>query len=144
VIGFSLPRGGVSVHIPSTKRALDGDIVPRYTTVMEINYEKLRGAWENTILRNPRLARQIGPPNWLVKERLRKDENFLDAAVRVREEDFRRLNVPTMMSPVGGVSPAIVPTNGDVPTICPQCGERPREAKRKLCGACRKKNQRAK
>ncbi len=122
---------------------IDGDIVPSYTVCMrEIDYEKLRGAWENTIVRNPRLARQIGPPNWLVQERIRKGENIHEAAIRVREEDFKRLNVPAMMSPVGGVSPVNVPANGT--TICPQCGERPHEEGRKLCGACRKANQRAK
>ena len=56
-----------------------------------MNYPKLRAAWEETCRENPRLAEQIGPPNWLVKERMKPKEEFIDAALRVKTEDLRVL-----------------------------------------------------
>ena len=54
-----------------------------------INYPKLRKAWERTCKFNPALAEQIGPPNWLVKERMKPKEEFLAAALRVKSEDLK-------------------------------------------------------
>ena len=94
---------------------------------------------------DPVRARQQGPPNWLVTERRHGDkEPFLDAAQRVLREDFEAMS-PVSLDGVGtenGVVtdvPGEMSPVGDVPTICPQCGERPKEPKRAMCGACRKR-----
>ena len=112
-----------------------------------------KGLWELSIEHNPRRAYSQGPPNSLVTERRKKDEDNADAAFRVKREDFQRLNpdwynehitgnVPTRMSP-----PEIVPTN--VPTaelmaarLCTECGVKPPAPKRSRCAACRKRSQR--
>ena len=113
--------------------------------------------WELSIEHDPRRAYSQGPPNALVTERRKKDEDNADAAFRVKREDFKRLNpdwyaehikgvVPTKVSLQDVVPTTIVPTlslhSNDVPTLCAACGVRPREGRYMKCSACRKSAQR--
>jgi len=41
--------------------------------------------WEATVRGNPLKAGLFGPPSWLVKQGQRPNEEFLDAAARVRK-----------------------------------------------------------
>ena len=89
--------------------------------------------WESVVRSDPRRAWRVGPPNLMVKGRVKKGELFLDAALRVKLADFKRLNpswnvpgsVPDVPGDEGGdgynVPTPDVPTDmslhsNDVPT----------------------------
>ena len=50
------------------------------------------GLWESVIRTDPLRAWRAGPPNGLVHERRKKGEERSDTALRVKIEDFDRLN----------------------------------------------------
>lgn len=100
--------------------------------------------WETAVRDNPREAFQFGPPNWLVKERQRKGENFLDAAARVKAEYFP--NGATMQpraTTLKAVATAeLEPETVALKRVCEECGKS--ILSRNLCGTCRSKRSRAK
>ena len=101
---------------------------------------RLLAACERCVRDDPVLARRAGPPNWLVRERQKKDEHFLVATDRVRREYFSvptPSSVPTLSPPqAGGVSSPPDPAKS-----CLGCG-RPWAGKGTLCWNCKKKRQR--
>ena len=49
-------------------------------------FDELRARWVGVMEREPVLARQAGPPSWMVLEVQEKGEAFLEAALRLRRE----------------------------------------------------------
>ena len=113
-----------------------------------------KGLWELSIEHNPRRAYSQGPPNALVTERRKKDEDNADAALRVKREDFQRLNpewyaehvtgnVPTTNVPTGANVGTKVSLQEDVPTpivpteeMLPRDGLSDHGITMGLCAAC--------
>ena len=53
---------------------------------MMATFDELRARWVGVMEREPVLARQAGPPSWMVLEVQEKGEAFLEAALRLRRE----------------------------------------------------------
>ena len=110
--------------------------------------------WESVVVTDPRGAYGQGAPNQLVLERRKKGEDQLDAAVRVKREEFRRLNpqwyaehiegnVPTTNVPTGANVGTKVSLQEDVPTpivpteeVVPRDGLSEHDITTGLCAAC--------
>ena len=102
---------------------------------MQSTTQQLQDTWEREASKRTAAALAFGPPSWLVKERQRPGEDFLEAAARVRRDYFG-----------ADLSPKVVPIT-NVPTalspLCDECFSRTRETGRKLCAGCRKAKQRS-
>ena len=103
--------------------------------------------WESVVVSDPRMAWGSGPPNQLVLDCERRGEDHLEAALRVKREEFRRLN-PRWYAEhiVGNVTEKVsqVPVTETVVTEtkkCETCDE-PHAGYGKNCPACRKRSQR--
>ena len=102
---------------------------------------RLLATWERCVREEPDVAWQAGPPNWLVREKQRKGEDFHVAAVRVKAEYLSQKTSRTVTE-VSHRAEVSQPTVTRV-TLCPVCGVRELSGKQKVCsGACRMRQKR--
>ena len=101
-----------------------------------------RAAWEEAVRERPEVAYRVGPPNWMVLEIQKKDEDHEVASARLLAEYF-----PATMQPRATVFRAVATEAQPEEAVaekrvCEDCGKS--ILSRTYCATCRSKRSRAK